>query len=142
MNHRIKRLEIRLLMQLKTIFILDQNLTRSNFLAYHLKGGGFKQVRSFSSMDDCLYTIQSGLHPDFILLNHGASFDSSLQFLKKVSSINPYVRLIVFSDHGSESIAHEFLREGAIDYILFQGDRQKYFDELVANLKYLVKSPV
>jgi DNA-binding response OmpR family regulator len=124
------------------IFLLDTDPVKGNFLKYHLKTGGFRNVMLFPNQDECLYSIQRNIIPDFIIADTLMRGMTDLEFLKSIKINRPEIKVIFFSENEDVSHISVLLEAGATDYILRVGDKLKWIHELISNLQYLIKEEV
>jgi len=121
------------------LFLLDTDPVKGNFLKYHLSSSGFRNCMLFSTQDECFHSIQRNLIPDFIIADTSMRGMTDLEFLKSIKANYPAITVIFFSENEDVSHISALLDEGATDYILRVGDKQKWIHELISNLQYLIK---
>jgi len=122
------------------IFIVDRDSTRGNFLKYRLNIMNFSNIRVFSREEDCLYRFGKNEFPDFIITDPGHVPDVALAFIKMVQQSNPAVKIICFTSSDDQEVADLLLEAGASDIILKKSQGDQGFNELVENIKYLLKT--
>ena len=121
------------------IFIVDRDSTRGNFLKYRLSTMNFSNIRVFSREEDCLYRLGKNELPDFIITDPGHIPDVALSFIRMVLQSNQAIKIICFTSSDDQEVADQFLEAGASDIILKKSNEDPGIDELVENIKYLLK---
>ena len=126
-------------MEKPEIFIVDRDSTRGNFLKYRLNTMNFSNIRVFSREEDCLYRLGKNDVPDFIITDPGDEADVALSFIKMVLQSNPSIKIICFTSSDDQDVADLFIAAGASDIILKKNREDSGINELVENIKYLLK---
>lgn len=126
-------------MENSLIFIVDRDSTRGNFLKYRLNTMNFSNIRVFSREEDCLYRLGKNDHPDFIITDPGNVPDVAISFIKMVLQTNPAIKIICFTSSDDQEVADMLLDAGASDIILKKSQYDHGINELVENIKYLLK---
>lgn len=121
------------------IFILDNNPIHRSLLKYHLNINKFESVYVFQTADECLYRLQKGVIPDFIIADYDPQhhFDHSLVARIKKSSAFP--KVIFFASSDDPILAINLLESGATDYIVKTSRLDYGINELIKNIKYLIR---
>ena len=121
------------------IFIIDRDIIKGNFLKYRLAASGFRNVSLFQSHDECIYSIQKNQIPDFILAHTCIKGMTDLEFVYNIKTNFPGIKVIFFSE--SDDVTHitELYNAGATDYILQRGENQNWINELISNIRFIVK---
>ena len=121
------------------LFILDQNPIQGNFLKYQLISSGCKNVKLFNNHEECIYSIHKNVIPDFIIADTSLKGMTDLEFLGLIKSNNPSIKVLFFSENEDISHSSSLLEAGATDYIVRVGGKQNWINELISNLRYILK---
>jgi DNA-binding response OmpR family regulator len=124
------------------VFVVDKNPIHSSLIKYHLNVNRFVNVHSFHSADECLYRVQKGLKPDFLITEYHLGDLTGFDFLKTVRAITPVTHVIFFTSYDDPILAVRLLDMGASDYIIKTGKLDYGIAELIKNIKYLIKEGV
>ncbi|MFX1512237.1 MAG: response regulator, partial [Promethearchaeota archaeon] len=63
--------------------------------------------------------------PDIVIIDVGISNSNGLECLKQLRELDPNVKIIVVTGYGQENLLLDFLKAGAVDFIIkpFKADR-------------------
>ena len=103
----------------KLIFFVDDDKMMLNLLEYTMKNRQNYDIRTFNSGEDCLKNME--LKPNLIVLDHifnGTSKMSGIEVLKEIKKVNKLLPVVILSSTEDQSIAKEFLMNGASRFIL------------------------
>jgi DNA-binding NtrC family response regulator len=98
------------------IFIVEDDAWLGELLKRHLALNPDHQVHLFKTAKECLDNMH--LKPDIISIDFGLPDMPGDELLKKIQSINRSIPVIVTSGQEDVSVAVNFLKEGARDYIV------------------------
>ena len=124
----------------KLIFFVDDDKLILNLLEYTINNRKGYEVKAFLSGEECLQNMN--LQPDIIVLDHVFNSHAperkmlnGLEILKEIRAKSKDLPVIILTGMGDETIASEYLKGGANDYI----PKSNYFiDELTKIMdKYL-----
>lgn len=101
--------------QLK-IFLVEDDAWFGESLKYHLSLNPDYQVALFKTANECLNNLH--LKPDIIGIDFGLPDLSGDLLLKKILDVNKNIPVIVISGQEDISVAVNFLKSGARDYII------------------------
>jgi DNA-binding NarL/FixJ family response regulator len=120
-------------------FLLVKDMIQGNFLKYHLQATGCKDVILFQNQSECFYSIRKNVIPDFIIADTSLDGMTDKEFLRFIKTGHPEISVIFLSENDDLSHISGLLEDGATDYILKDGGKNNWMDELVLNLHYLIK---
>ena len=121
------------------IFIVDRNPVHNNLIKYHLRINKFTRVEIFPNGQECLYRLQKGIVPDFIVTDYDIGNYSGFDFLKKIREGYPQVPVIYFSSNADPLLAIKLLETGASDFIVKTSKLEAGISELMKNLRFILK---
>lgn len=98
------------------IFIIDDDQFFGEMLKHYLQLNPDYEVYLFNNAKDCLANLY--INPDIICIDFGLPDIQGDQLLKKIQNIHPNMPIIVISGQENISIAIDFLKHGAKDYIV------------------------
>lgn len=98
------------------IFIIDDDPFFGEMLKHYLQLNPDYEVYLFDTAKDCLANLF--LNPDIICIDFGLPDIQGDQLLKKIQNIYPDMPIIVISGQENISVAIDFLKQGAKDYIV------------------------
>ena len=98
------------------IFLVEDDIWFSEMMKYHLSLNPEFEVIVFHNAKDCLNNIH--LNPDVICIDYGLPDMKGDILLTKIHEINTNFPVIVISGQEEISVAINFLKDGATDYIL------------------------
>lgn len=121
------------------IYVLEKNAIHNSLIKYHLNVNRFLNVQSFSSVNECLYRLQKGPLPDFLITEYETGDHNGFDLLRKVKSLSPGSKVIFFSAYDDPILAVRLLEAGATDYISKTGRLEIGIKELIKNLEFLIR---
>jgi DNA-binding NarL/FixJ family response regulator len=121
------------------IFVVDKNPIHRNLIRYHLELGRFARVQPFPSGEECLYRMQKGHHPDFIITSLFTGTHSAFEFLLRLRDTNPACRVIFFDSFEDHELPEKLIEAGACDYVGKTRDPDAGISELIKNIGYLIR---
>ena len=124
------------------IFVVDKNPIHNSLIKYHLNVNKFFNVQTFPTGDECLYKLNKQVIPDFLITDYDAGNLSGFDFMRKVCSISPKIRIIFFSSYDDPILAVRILDAGATDYIVKTNRLEFGLTELIKNIRFLVKEEI
>jgi len=127
-------------MNTPVIFLIDKNPIHASLVKYHLNMHRFMNVQVFPNGEECLYRLQKGGIPQFLVTEYDIGNYTGFDFLEKVKSIHKGIRVIFFTRHDDPILALRLLESGACDYIAKTGKLETGIRELIKNVKFLTKA--
>ena len=121
------------------IHILEHDTKQGSFLKYQLALSGFRNVHLFHLPAECIYSLEKGNIPHFIIMDLEFSDISAEDFLERVKRISPDIKIIVFSIRDDADYASLLLSSGINDFIVRVGNNKAGIQELIANLQFIIK---
>jgi two-component system OmpR family response regulator len=108
-------------MKNKLIFFVDDDKMMLNLMEYTFKCREGFEVKSYFSGEECLENLY--LNPDLIVLDYylgeaESSAMSGLDTLKIIAKRNKKIPVVILSREKSEEHIREFLRYGAMQYVI------------------------
>lgn len=101
--------------QLK-IFLVEDDSWFGESLKHHLSLNPDYQINLFKTASDCLNNLH--LKPDIVCIDFGLPDITGDMLLKKIHEVNKNIPVIVISGQEDVSVAVNFLKSGAKDYII------------------------
>lgn len=126
-------------MKSPVVFVIDRNPIHNSLIKYHLNVNKFFSIQTFRSGEECLYRINKGPIPDFLISDYDVGDITGFDLLKKVQVISSTIHVIFFSSYDDPILAVRLLDSGAADYIVKTGKLEMGIAELVKNVKFLAK---
>jgi two-component system, NtrC family, response regulator AtoC len=121
------------------IYVLERNPIHNSLIKYHLNVNRFLNVQTFTSGNECLYRLQKGPQPDFLITEYETGDHNGFDFMRKVKLHAPGSRIIFFSSYDDPILAVRLLDAGATDYISKTGKLDIGIKELIKNLEFLIR---
>lgn len=115
------------------IFVLEDDLWYSQFLAYHLSLNPDHEVRVFNSVDDFLKALHE--RPDVVTLDYHLPGYKGEDILSRVREESPGTYILVVSGQEDISKAVALLKQGAYDYISKNGETKERIWSIVEKVK-------
>jgi DNA-binding NarL/FixJ family response regulator len=108
-------------MENKLIFFVDDDKMMLNLMEYTFKCREGFDVRSYFSGEDCLEHLN--LKPSLIVLDYylgegESTAMSGLDTLKRINETNKSIPVVILSREKDKALIREFLRYGAIRYVI------------------------
>lgn len=101
----------------KSIFIIEDNFMYAHFLSTALTEYGNFRVTAFSSADEAIAMLGTN-NPDLIIMDYNLQQDmNGLDLYRHIHDQKPKIPVIVLSSQTDVSVAADFLKEGAAEYI-------------------------
>jgi DNA-binding response OmpR family regulator len=126
-------------MKSPAIFVIDNNPIHRSLIKYHLNINKFENVHAFQSLDECLYRLQKKVIPDFIISDHDPAHHLDHTLVARVEKISALPRIVFFASSDDPILAINLLESGATDYIVKTSRLDYGINELIKNIKYLVR---
>jgi len=98
------------------VLIVEDEVTLASNIARFLTRHGY-ETRVAGRAEAALREMET-FKPDAILLDYNLPGMNGLEFLARVRSRDPQVKLIMATGHGSEQVAVEAMKAGAYDYLV------------------------
>ena len=98
------------------IFLVEDDRWFGELLKRHLSLNPDYQVSLFSTSKDCLDNLH--LRPDIVCIDFGLPDMPGDRLLKEIHLVNRAIPVIVISGQEDVSVAVNFLKAGAVDYII------------------------
>ena len=121
------------------IYLVAADPVKGNFLRYHFKSAGFKNVLFFHDQDECISSIRRKNIPDFVIAETSLNSSADIEFLKLIKAGEPRVRVVFLTDLDDVSHMEALLEAGAADYVQRNGSNRNWTQELISNLQYLIR---
>ena len=107
--------------QVKTIFIVDDDLMQSSMLQDYLSKYSTFSIHAFSSGEECIKNLS--MDPDIIFLDYnfdkaGSNAMNGIDILKEIKSSKPTTEVIMISGQDRIDVAVNTMKYGAFDYIV------------------------
>jgi len=107
--------------EIKTVFIVDDDMNQATMVADHLKKFKNLTLKTFSSGEECLKNLT--LNPQIIFLDYnfdkaGKDAMNGIKILDKIKETNPSIEVVMFSGQEKIEIAVNTMKHGAFDYII------------------------
>jgi len=118
------------------ILIVDGDGTLRESLSNYLKKAGFT-VDSAATFQEALNIYSSYIH-DFVIVEIELPDGDGLEFVSKIKSLNPSVKVIVTTSYPSMSSALKALKMKVDDYLI----KPFIYDEIISSLRELLKESV
>lgn len=122
-----------------SIFVIDRNPIHNSLIKYHLNINKFTLVHTFPNGQECLYRLQKGLIPDFIITDYDIGNYTGFDFLIKIRDRYPDLSVVYFSSIADPVLAMKLLEAGASDFIIKTSKLEAGISELLKNLKFILK---
>lgn len=122
-----------------SIFVIDRNPIHNSLIKYHLNINKFTLVYTFPNGQECLYRLQKGFIPDFIITDYDIGNYTGFDFLGKIRDRYPDLSLVYFSSIADPVLAMKLLEAGASDFIIKTSKLEAGISELLKNLKFILK---
>ena len=108
-------------MKNKLIFFVDDDKMMLNLMEYTFKCREGFDVKSFYSGEECLDNLH--LNPSLIVLDYylgegESTIMSGMDTLKKISELNANIPVVILSREKDQKLIREFLRFGAMQYVI------------------------
>lgn len=116
------------------IFIVEDNKIYSKLIENYLEKKGFKNLKIFSSGEECLKNIDQ--KPLIIVQDYLLDGLNGIEVLKRAKNINPEIEFIFLSAQDSMEVAVNTMRYGAFDYIVKD---EVTFDKLIDKISKILK---
>jgi len=98
------------------IFLVDDDVFFGEMLKYHLQLNPDYEVFLFSTAKECLAQLYK--NPDIICIDFGLPDIQGDELFRQIKSAYPELPIIVISGQENISVAIDFLKQGAKDYIV------------------------
>lgn len=98
------------------IFLVDDDLFFGEMLKYHLQLNPDDEVFLYSTAKDCLAELFK--NPDIICIDFGLPDMKGDELFRKIKNSRPDLPIIVISGQENITVAIDFLKQGAKDYIV------------------------
>jgi len=98
------------------IFLVDDDLFFGEILKYHLQLNPDDEVFLYSTAKDCLAELFK--NPDIICIDFGLPDMKGDELFRKIKNSRPDLPIIVISGQENITVAIDFLKQGAKDYIV------------------------
>jgi len=98
------------------IFLVDDDLFFGEMLKYHLQLNPDYKVFLYSTAKECLAELYR--NPDMICIDFGLPDMKGDELFKKIKNTHPDLPIIVISGQENITVAIDFLKQGAKDYIV------------------------
>jgi len=121
------------------VFVVDRNPIHNGLIKYHLNISKYNFVYTFPNGQECLYRLQKGLIPEFIITDYDIGNYTGFDFLGKVKDRYPDVSVVYFSSFADPVLAMKLLEAGASDFIVKTSKLETGITELLKNLKFIHK---
>jgi FixJ family two-component response regulator len=118
----------------KLVFFVDDDKMTRNLLEYTLSNRHDFAIKTFSSGEDCLKSID--LKPDMIVIDHyfrsnGKTDMSGLDILLKIRNYDRSLPVVILSGFDDSELKRKYLTSGACKFI----PKNDYFiDELIETI--------
>jgi DNA-binding NarL/FixJ family response regulator len=122
-----------------SIFIVERNPVWGNLLKYRLSTARFTNTRLLHSPQEALHLIADHVVPHYLITDAGDASINCMDFLTRVRTHNPYIKVIFFTTVADSELANDLLAAGATDYIARTGKQDAGIPELIKNLTYLCR---
>ena len=104
--------------EIKSIYVLDDNLSTSYFTQHILQFESYNTVLLFSNVNDFLLQVNK-LNPDVAILEYNLENNKQeINLVKELKQISPATNVLIFSDQTDVKIASELIRSGASHYLI------------------------
>lgn len=118
----------------KSIFVVDDDNMYATMLADHLQEQGNFAVKTFSTGEDCLSSLDE--NPDFIILDYYLDSEvpgakNGLEILKAIKKADEDVRVIMLSSQEHYGVALQTIAKGAIYYVIKDLQSFKEIDKIL-----------
>lgn len=103
----------------KTIFIVDDDITQSAMLKDHLSKFPAFTLHVFNTGEDCLKKLD--LNPQVVFLDYNFNIPGAMngiEILKKIKAERPDIEVIMLSGQDKIQVAVNTMKFGAFDYIV------------------------
>jgi len=98
------------------ILIIEDEPTLAKNIATYLTRSGY-DASVASSGEDGLVQLET-YRPEAVLLDYALPGMHGLDVLKRIKSLDPRIPVILMTGHGSELVAVEAMKAGAVDYLI------------------------
>jgi DNA-binding NtrC family response regulator len=98
------------------IFVVDDDELSVKMARFHLRLNGYSDVNTYSNGLACLNNLS--LKPEIIFLDQYMDGLSGLEVLKRIKDSDSSIQIVMVSGEESDSTAAEFIRHGALEYIV------------------------
>ncbi|MCK9220092.1 MAG: response regulator [Bacteroidales bacterium] len=126
-------------MKSPVLYVVDKHPIHRSLIKYHLNVNRFSQVQTFPSGNECIYRLEKNPPPEFLITDYDLGDFSGFDFLRRVKTIAPSVKVVFFASFDDPILAVRLLDVGAVDYIVKTSNLEYGIAELIKNLNYLQK---
>ena len=127
-------------MKSQAIYVADKNPNLRNLIRYNLEKSGYREVQAFSSPDECLYRMQKGPSPDFIITCFQYRDQNGFDFLRRLKALAPGTQVVFFDDFDDSLLPGQLIEAGAQDYVVKTGNPDAGINDLIKNIGFLVRA--
>ncbi|MEY2828480.1 MAG: hypothetical protein RIQ33_338 [Bacteroidota bacterium] len=103
----------------------------------HLTNLGFQNIKTYNSGHVCLNDLVE--KPDIIFLDHEMPEITGIEVLKRIKRFDPDIFVVVVSGQDTVQIAIDFLKFGAFDYIIKNGNEGKAIEIVMSKIVAVMK---
>jgi DNA-binding NtrC family response regulator len=96
------------------VLVVEDEVTLAKNILLFLERHGY-QVRTAQSAEQALGELES-FRPEAVILDFNLPGMDGLQFLRQLLRVDPQIKIIMTTGHGSEQIAVDAMKAGAYDY--------------------------
>ncbi|MEN9523598.1 MAG: hypothetical protein RL065_1975 [Bacteroidota bacterium] len=118
-------------------FIVDDVEMCYETTKMHLQNLGYSQIRCFNSGHECLNDLIE--KPDVVFLDHEMPEITGVEVLKKIKRFDPDIFVVVVSGQETIQVAIDFLKFGAFDYIIKNGNEGKAIEIVMSKILAVMK---
>jgi DNA-binding NtrC family response regulator len=121
------------------IFVVEDDPAYRKLIENHLKNEKFKNVKTFSSGEECIEQVKTE-KPDIVIQDYDLDGGiNGLQSMLKVKSISPESEYIFLSGQSSIDVAVETMRKGAFDYVIKDNVARSNIIHKIGRIVYINK---
>jgi len=99
----------------RTILVIEDEAPQLRTLTGFLKKMGFAIIWSMSGVEGLRKAREQPI--DLVLTDYKMPGKNGLEVLREIKTINPEIAVILITAHGTEEIAVQAMKEGALDYL-------------------------
>jgi polysaccharide export outer membrane protein len=118
-------------------FIVDDVEMCLETTKMHLTNLGFQNIKTYNSGHVCLNDLVE--KPDIIFLDHEMPEITGIEVLKRIKRFDPDIFVVVVSGQDTVQVAIDFLKFGAFDYIIKNGNEGKAIEIVMSKIVAVMK---
>jgi DNA-binding NtrC family response regulator len=113
-------------------FIVDDVEMCLETTKMYLQNLGYHDIKCFSSGHECLNDLIE--KPDVVFLDHEMPEITGVEVLKKIKRFDPDIFVVIVSGQETIQVAIDFLKFGAFDYIIKNGNESKAIEIVMSKV--------